>query len=260
MAQNSATQYLCRNICQEPLEDRKEVVRLLPHGAVLATDDLDGLAAPEVPVLETLDHVVVEMRLIGADDNSSRHLGLGNQLLLVGAVTKAEVLEQDPARLVVRPDGGVGHPLLEGPAGADLGEHGQVLVGEVLAHVPPGALVVEGLVPEAHQHRADHHQPLGAGEQRQHLGADVPAQRPADHNNLLNLKLLQDLDGRLCIARHRVGALRVRSVGGLAVSREVERQDSAREWDLALEYMTEDVRARGVAVDAEDRRQAARAF
>lgn len=73
-----------------------------------------------------------------------------------------------------------------------------------------------GGVSEANQQRNDHRQPLCVEEQRQRLGADVLDQRPADHSNLRNPKLLQDLDGRLCLARHLVGVFKFGRVTGLA--------------------------------------------
>lgn len=79
-------------------------------------------------------------------------------------------------------------------------------------------------ISDSRRQRTDHRQSLCAEDQRQRLEANVLDQRPADHSNLRNPKLLQDLDGRLCLARHLVGVFELGSVAELAVPRKVERQ------------------------------------
>lgn len=244
---------LSSNISNETLQSRSELGRLLPHGAVLTALDLDTLAGPQVSVLEPLDHVVVEVRLVGANDHGGGDLGVGGELLLVGAVAKAEVLEEYEAGLGVGADGGVGHPLLKGTPRAAHGESRELLLGQVLAHVPPGARVVNGGVPDGDQQRADHHDALdgdGAGE-GSHFHANVAAQGPAQHHDLADAELLEDLDAGLGVGGHGVGRGWVLGVLGQAMTWQINSEDAALRSDVLVQQnRSEDVGGGRVSVDA----------
>ena len=84
---------------------------------------------------------------------------------------------------------------------------------------------------------------------REQFDADVPAERPAEHREMIDVEMLEQFQRHVGVSRYRVGALRVDRVGRRAVARQIERDEPVALRQSRLELMREDFLARRIAVD-----------